>query len=111
MQIAICIISAFFGAGFLGFIQFLIQRKDTTNEKLDEILSSQAELDMSLMRLQILNLIQHDGSQHELMIVARKYFQELGGDWYLTPIFCRYLEAHGLEKPNWFKGGTDGQAH
>lgn len=104
MDIVIAIISALFGAGFLGFIQFLIQRKDTTQKKLDQIISENADTRLVLTRLQLLNLIQHDGSQHELMMVAEQYFRVQGGDWYMTPIFCRWLEAHNIDKPIWFNG-------
>ena len=104
LTIIIAVISALTGAGVLGFVQFLIQRKDKTNEKLDKILKNQDDLELTLCRLQLLNLIQHDGSQHELMIVAERYFKDLEGDWYMTPIFCRWLEAHGIDKPAWFKG-------
>lgn len=104
LAIIIPIISALTGAGVLGFVQFLIQRKDTTNKKLDQIIDNQNNLELTLCRLQLLNLIQHEGSQHELMMVAEKYFKDLNGDWYMTPIFCRWLEAHDIDKPAWFKG-------
>lgn len=107
MEYLIPILSAVLGAGFFGFIQFLITRKDETTKQLEEMKVIQKDIQLSLCRLQLLNLIQHEGSQHELMIVAEKYFKDLEGDWYMTPIFCRWLEAHDYEKPNWFKGGNE----
>ena len=109
------IATLFLGAGFLGFIQFLItrkdnkkkadeERKDSYNQKLDQIIRQNEAMELALCRLQLLNLIQHDGSQHETMMVAERYFKELDGDWYMTPIFCKWLTAHGLEKPVWFNG-------
>lgn len=104
LTIAIALISALSGAGVLSFIQFLIQRKDNTQKKLDSLLAKSTETELALCRLQLLNLIQHNGSQHETMMVAERYFKELDGDWYMTPIFCRWLTEHDLAKPVWFNG-------
>ena len=102
--IIVAIIGFFAGGGFFGFLTFMIQRKDTTQKKLDAIIKTQKETELNLTRLQLLNLIQHEGSQHETMIVAQRYFQDLSGDWYMTPIFCRWLKQHSLARPAWFKG-------
>lgn len=114
-SIVLPIVTAFLGAGGMAFLQFLITRRDSRNEriqnkkdeiskKLDSIMERLDKEELALTRLQLLNLIQHDGSQHECMMVAERYFKDLEGDWYMTPIFCRWLKDHGLEKPVWFSG-------
>ena len=35
------------------------------------------------------------------MLVAERYFSELGGDWYLTDIFKSWLDENGIEEPVW----------
>lgn len=107
MTYIVPILSALVGAGLFSFIEFLITRKDKTSKQLEEIKAKQDEIQLSMCRLQLLNLIQHEGSQHELMLVAEKYFKDLGGDWYMTPIFCRWLDQHNIPKPAWFKGGSN----
>lgn len=100
--------------GVFAFAQFLINRKDEKNKELEEIKNDLKDIKEELQeaktartRLQLLNLMQHEGSQHEMMMVAEVYFKELNGDWYMSPIFQRYLDEHGIEKPVWFKGDKE----
>lgn len=102
ITVIIAIISAFCGAGFLGFVQFLIQRKDTTTKHLEELTLMQKDIQLNLCRLQLLNLIQHDGSQHEALMVAEHYFKDLHGNFYITSIFSKWLERNNIEIPEWF---------
>lgn len=38
----------------------------------------------------------------EIYSVARKYFDDLGGDSFLVPLFDEWLTAQGAIKPEWF---------
>ena len=66
------------------------------------------KLEKDTVRLQLLFLmyIMPDEKQ-ELMTLAQYYFETLKADWYLSSLFERWLQAHNMPRPSWFKGGTD----
>lgn len=115
------IVLAIIGSSALAsFATFMISRKDKKKEsddeqkkeqqkeqqeirqELKEIRQEQQESHMALLRIQMMNLMQHEGSYYELLIVAEEYFSK-GGDWYMTSFFNRYLEQNNLAKPEWFR--------
>lgn len=119
-------VSALIGGGLIGFIQFLISRHDkkhdriaelekkfdekfeNLNKKIDSISSKQTKQEMDQCRTQLLLLISDYPKEYaEIMKVAEHYFSPvekggLGGDWYLTNLFNRFLTEQNLGKPEWF---------
>lgn len=66
-------------------------KKQTT-----ELIRHNHEQDMSLKRVELLNLIHHQPHNRvEIERVARHYFVTLGGDWYATKIYSQWAEEHG----------------
>ena len=65
------------------------------------------KLEKDTVRLQLLFLmyIMPDEKQ-ELMTLAQYYFETLKADWYLSSLFDKWLHAHDMERPSWFKGGS-----
>ena len=114
MQIIIGIATLLTGASVLNFIQFLITRADTKKEKKESIDNGQTEKLVELenlikyvmqgnLRIQLLVLIKLcEERTEEIIKVAKKYFVELNGDWYMTSIFKSYLDVHKLVYPKWF---------
>lgn len=107
--------SALLGAGIFGFIQFLITRHDNRNDELAEVkkqlqtISKQLRSqEMDQCRTQMLLLISdYPNENAEIMKVAEHYFRSessggLGGDWYMTNLFNRWLTSQKLGKPEWF---------
>ena len=43
----------------------------------------------------------------EIMTLAEHYFKDLKGNWYLTDLFDKWLSAHHIARPQWFKGGEE----
>ena len=93
------------GGNLLLFIEFLISRHDKKKE--DEMLTIKRDG----IRTQLLVLIfMSPDDTAEILRVAERYFKDLDGDWYMTPIFYRYLKEHNVAEPEWFnKGGTNNE--
>lgn len=88
---------AIIGGGFFGFIQFLISRKD---KRLDSSIES---LKRSQCRTEMLVMMNHYSEETmEIMRIAKVYFHELQGDFYMTSLFAKWLKEHNIEKPIWF---------
>lgn len=94
MPLALAII----GSGSLfGFIQFLISRKD--NKLAKDILS----MKRSQCRTEMLVMMNHYSEETmEIMRIAKVYFCDLEGDFYMTSLFAKWLKEHNIEKPMWF---------
>lgn len=102
-NIIITVAAGLLGAGFMGFIQFLITRKDNRADRLGKIEKKLDSLEKGSLRTQMLVLMTlFPGEKSELMKVAEHYFAELHGDWYMTGIFNKHLEDEGIAKPDWF---------
>ena len=85
--------------GFFALVQFLITRWDTKKSikgKLDHL-----EKDGLRTQLLLLILMQPE-EQTEILKIAEHYFVKLKGNWYMTGLFSKWCDAHGLE-PDWFK--------
>lgn len=96
------------GAGLFGFLQFLITRHDNKKDELGEITRRLKEMEKDQCRTQMLLLISDYPSENaEIMKIAEHYFKSeenggLGGDWYMTNLFNKWLTKQNLGKPEWF---------
>lgn len=103
------IIAVLGSAAVFGFIQFLISRHDKKNDDLkelkEEIKDLQKETKKSLkdsVRLQLLVLlIMRPDEDKEIIEVAQHYFNDLKGNWYMTPLFYKWCQTKKI-KPEWF---------
>lgn len=92
---AIATIAGALGACY-GFIKANLTDEVTT--KLDAITSEVAEIRQDTVRLQLLELINGDPDNVEgILTVARTYFDDLGGDWYMTAKFKAWAEPRGID--------------
>lgn len=98
------IIIAIIGSnGLFAFIQFIIQRKDTTKKRFDELEKIIKYIDQGNVRLQIMVLIHlYPQRSEEIIKLAKKYFIDFKGNYYLTTIFKQYLDDNSLTYPQWF---------
>lgn len=82
-------------AGFSGFISQKIV--DKIDQKIDPIVSDVSDIKLDTARLQLLYMIQNQPeNESEILTVAKHYFTELGGDWYLTDIFNEYCMERNI---------------
>ena len=112
--ILIAVISAMTSGGVLGFIQFLIKRKDDKeqraedkeerqeNKDFDSIKEILKKLEKDVLRTQLLMLIllQPD-EETEILKIAQHYFVKLKGNWYMTSMFSKWCKTRDL-RPEWF---------
>ena len=99
----------------LGFIQFLITRRDIKKGEVkkieDEIKNIKINLkyiDQGNIRLQLMFLIKdYPDREEEIIKLAKKYFVDFNGNYYLTKMFKQYLDEHKLLYPTWFEQYKD----
>ena len=85
--------------GFFALLQYLISRHDTKINVKDKLIT--LEKDGLRTQLLLMILLQPD-EQTEILKIAEHYFVKLKGNWYMTGLFSKWCDAHGLE-PDWFK--------
>lgn len=102
------ILLAILGTGnVLMFVQFLIDRHDRKKERAEEksiggIKDRLLILEKDGLRTQLLLMILlKPGEQTEILKIAEHYFVKLKANWYMTGIFKKWCDEHGLE-PEWF---------
>jgi len=105
--ILIAVISAMTSGGVLGFVQFLIKRKDDKEQRAedkqdDDIKGTLKKLEKDGLRTQLLLLLllQPD-EETEILKIAQHYFVKLKGNWYMTSMFSKWCKTRGL-RPEWF---------
>lgn len=98
------IIAVLASNGFFALVQFLITRWDTKKNLKGSL--KKLERDGLRTQLLLLLLIQPD-EQTEILTIAERYFkkppQGLGGNWYMTSLFKKWLEESKVGKPEWFE--------
>lgn len=98
------IIAVLASNGFFALVQFLITRWDTKKNLKGSL--KKLEKDGLRTQLLLLLLIQPD-EQTEILTLAERYFKKpphgLGGNWYMTSLFKKWLEENKVGKPEWFE--------
>lgn len=92
-------------AAFCELVRWLLGKLGA-NEKIEkqfaEVKKDILELRQDLTREQLLTLMHDYPDRYEEIIkVAKKYFIDLEGDWYMTTLFTSWLDSAGITKPNW----------
>lgn len=100
------------GGNIILFVKFLIERHDRKKERQEEKEGLKDEiltLKKDGIRTQLLLMILiKPGEEQEILKIAETYFEKLKGNWYMTSIFNKWLEANKVAKPEWFnKEGGD----
>ena len=68
------------------------------NTKLDSISDQVTELKLDTTRNQLLTLMKnYPDNEEEIMKVAKYYFNDLNGDWYITNLFIEWGEERGID--------------
>lgn len=74
------------------------QINSSTNEKLDTISGQMQDLKLDTTRNQLLTLMKnYPDNEEEIMKVARHYFDDLNGDWYMTGLFIKWGNEKGID--------------
>ena len=100
--------------GLFALIIALIQRRDQKKsllaalkkavEEIKEKMEAQnLENKRDMCRQQLLLLMAvYPQEKQEILTVAKHYFVDLGGNWYASSIFQRFLKDNEIEPPLWF---------
>lgn len=68
------------------------------DRRFDEIDAQIQSLKLDETRTQLLYLLAHDEEDKEsILTVARFYFEELHGDWYVSNIFTKWAKKHDVD--------------
>ena len=68
-----------------------------TNAKIDALSDQISDIQLDTTRNQLLILMEHDENVEEVLKVAKYYFQDLKGDWYMTDMFEKWAEKHDID--------------
>lgn len=101
MNTALTIVVAVLGSTALSqLIQFFIKRNDDKKD----IPGKLQILEKDVLRTQLLMMIiLRPDSKKEILTLAKHYFADLHGNWYLTDVFNHWLKEQGDSEPSWFR--------
>lgn len=67
------------------------------NHRMDIIEKKLSSIELDTTRMQLLELMSDDPDNvSEIMKVAKHYFRDLHGDWYMSGIFRKWAEQHNI---------------
>ena len=78
-------------------VQKIASRLDKLEKKINERLDT---LEKASLRTQMLILMNHYPEEsYRLMECAKKYFNELNGDWWMSGLFVQHCDEHHIVLP------------
>lgn len=78
----------------------------STNERIDAMAADMKSIELNTTRTQLLTLMTaYPDDESEILKVAEYYFNDLNGDWYMTPLFVRWAEQRGIDVSNIIRAG------
>ena len=87
-------------SAFCELVRYYIGRKTSKNE----ITKRLDKLEKDGVRLQLMVLMSDfPEKKDEIMEVAKHYFYDLKGNWYMTAIYKEWLSRENIEQPSWLK--------
>lgn len=114
MEIIIAIVgSGALSALIAGFFQLVTNRKgklSAIEDKLNHLETESKKSEKDALRTQLLLMLKdYPSEKAEILRLAERYFGELKANWYLTPLFNKWLEEYDIAEPEWFdkRGGEN----
>lgn len=92
-------------SGIFGLVNRKLDAKEKPIEERFQALDGKLKKEeKDSVRTQLLLLMSdYPDSSNEILEVARHYFVDIKGDWYMTSLFDRWLEKEGQGEPEWFQ--------
>lgn len=82
------------------------RRQIERTEGLETIRKQMKKIEKDSVRTQLLMLMSDfPDNDQEIIEVAQHYFCDIGGNWYMTKMFSKWLTDNGFGQPEWFKKG------
>lgn len=70
----------------------------STNAKLDTLSAQMSELKLDTTRNQLLTMMKnYPDNEEEILKVAKYYFRDLNGDWYMTSLFSKWAKERNVD--------------
>lgn len=87
------------GGAFFGGVNYIVARLDDHIQEQTTTLSSQLqEVRLSTTRNELLSLMNGDPENVlEIERVAKRYFTEYNGDWYMSGLYSKYAAKYGAD--------------
>lgn len=87
------------GGTFFGGVNYIVARLDDHIQEQTTTLSSQLqEVRLSTTRNELLSLMNGDPENVlEIERVAKRYFTEYNGDWYMSGLYSKYAAKYGAD--------------
>ena len=84
-------------------IKFFVERHDAKHDATARLEKKLNTLEKDSVRTQLLVLMMHydDGNEGEILEVAQHYFKDLGGNWYMTTLFYKFVTKKKIACPEW----------
>lgn len=103
--ILLIVVPVVISGGFSSIIIFLITRHDNKNSKLNQIVTNQEEMKehltdvkRDLLRLQILNLVQHEPKNKDTILNLYDTYTKLKGNSYISTIIEKWRLEYCITK-------------
>lgn len=112
-EVVVAVIAGVFSGAFFTFLQFLIQRKDSKKQDIEDIKEAIEDLKEKIKEIQLGNartelmllFNDHPDNEQEVLKQAEKYFVQLNGNFYMTSMFTKWLKLNHINIPGWFVSG------
>lgn len=99
------------GGSIATLVQFFVKRKDNRSselkgirKELKEIKEEIKESQRDRKRQQLLTMVYHNpGNIDTILEVARVYFEDLNGNWYIGSVLKQWADEQGINLPEWAK--------
>ena len=100
------VLSALIASATTLLVRFM-DKKDSKEEKLEDIEKKVKKAEVDNVRLQMMVLMSDfPDDEQEILRVAEHYFKDLKGNWYMTSMFNNWLKNNNIAEPEWFEGGV-----
>lgn len=87
----------------LGRFDRIDDKISSIEERIDILENRIQELEVGQVREHLTTLIQHTPKNHDTInMVARKYFEELHGNWDMDEMYQKWCSENGYSLPSWF---------
>ncbi len=90
---ALCVI----GGAFFGTTNYIVSQFDLRiQSQMSDVRKDVAEIKLSSTRNELLLMMKNNPENvTEIEKIARKYFKDMDGDWYMSGLYSKWCKAHG----------------
>lgn len=107
-DIAIAILGSTALSSVVTWVLAQITKHLDRNDTVSQLSHQMGKIEKDSVRTQLLLLMSdYPDNKQEILEVAQHYFEDIGGNWYMTNMFNEWLTDNNVGQPEWFKGGKN----